>query len=138
MKYFFISLLIICVTSIAFAENCPEIDLVRETIDRRNNAAQELYDDMMPDPRETIELLNGCLQIVNNLGAGFSLGVVLPSLDEILQSLCEVASDTINDKINGVLNSMKEELTGQFGFDSNFVINIDPDDISSELLSKIK
>lgn len=113
MKWFF--MLILCMVWVApsFASSCQDMqDAVSGAIQERNGRVSNSHDVLMPDPETERDALSGCLGSVNAIGDAFSLGVSLPSMDQIVAGMCKQVDSYINQKINDAHNQVLNTVNG--------------------------
>ena len=60
--------------------------------------------------------LSGCLGSVNAIGDAFSLGVTLPSMDQIVAGMCSQVDSFIQQKINDAHNQVLNTVNGIGGY----------------------
>ncbi len=133
MKY--IIAVILCLTWAVpcFASSCQDMqDVVGRAVLERNGRVTDTYNVMVPDPESERSLLSNCLGAVNSIGDAFSLGITLPSMDQIVEGLCNQMDSMIQQKINQthnkVLNTVNSigvnNLFKVYGTGGDYVIKI--------------
>ena len=90
-------------------------DAVGGAIQERNGRVSDTHDILMPDPETERDALSGCLGSVNAIGDAFSLGVTLPSMDQIVAGMCSQVNSYINRKINEAHNQVNNAVNGMGG-----------------------
>lgn len=68
-------------------------------------------------------------------GEAFSLGVTIPSMDKIIEGMCNQVNSMMEEKVNEALNEAKKATSA---FTGPFEINGSPSAISNSLISKIQ
>lgn len=87
----------------------------RRAIQERNERVSDTHDVLMPDPETERDALSGCLGSVNAIGDVFSLGVTLPSMDQIVAGMCSQVNSYINRKINEAHTQVNNSVNGMGG-----------------------
>ena len=104
MKYIAMFLLCMVLAAPCFAGSCQDMqEAVSGAIQERNNRVSDSHDILMPDPETERDALSGCLGSVNAIGDAFSLGVTLPSMDQIVAGMIERVSRKPNGTLSGCL-----------------------------------
>lgn len=99
MKYIAMFLLCMVLAAPCFAGSCQDMqDAVGGAIQERNGRVSDTHDILMPDPETERDALSGCLGSVNAIGDAFSLGVTLPSMDQIVAGMCSQVNPTSTGK----------------------------------------
>ena len=84
---------------------CPDAQSAASAAMReRNSRVLETLNTTTPDPEETRDALSTCLGSVLALGDAFSLGVTLPSMDDILNGMCRQVEGLLQSKLNEALS----------------------------------
>lgn len=116
-----------------FAGSCQDTqEAVNRAIQERSGGVTNTHNVLLPDPESERGPLSNCLSVINHIGDGFSLGVSLPSMDQIIAGLCNQVDSMIQQKINEVHNqvlSTVNEIGGNnlykvYGTSGNYVIKI--------------
>ena len=116
MKYIAMFLLCMVLAAPCFAGSCQDMqEAVSGAIQERNNRVSDSHDILMPDPETERDALSGCLGTVNAIGDAFSLGVTLPSMDQIVAGMCSQVNSYINRKINEAHNQVNNAVNGMGG-----------------------
>lgn len=116
MKYIAMFLLCMVLAVPCFAGSCQDTrDVVGDAIQERNGRVSDTHDILMPDPETERDALSGCLGSVNAIGDAFSLGVTLPSMEQIVAGMCSKVNSYINQKINEVHNQVNNAVNGMGG-----------------------
>lgn len=116
MKYIAMFLLCMVLAAPCFAGSCQDMqDAVGGAIQERNGRVSDTHDILMPDPETERDALSGCLGSVNAIGDAFSLGVTLPSMDQIVAGMCSQVNSYINRKINEAHNQVNNAVNGMGG-----------------------
>lgn len=134
MKILFAVLMLLTVFATpGFAGSCQDTrDAATAAIRERNGRVADTHDVLLPDPETEREPLANCLSVINNIGDAFSLGVTIPSMDQIVAGMCRQVDSLIQQKINEahnlVLNTVNEiggnNLYKVYGTGGDYVINI--------------
>ena len=99
-----------------FAASCQDMqDAVGGAVRERNGRVSDTHDVLMPDPETERDALSGCLGSVNAIGDAFSLGVTLPSMDQIVAGMCGQVNSYINRKINEAHTQVNNSVNGMGG-----------------------
>lgn len=107
MKYIVTFLLCMALAVPCYAGSCQDMrDAVGGAIQERNGRVSNTHDVLMPDPETERDALSGCLGSVNAIGNAFSLGVSLPSMDQIVAGMCSQVDSFIQQKINDAHNQV--------------------------------
>lgn len=107
MKIFFavLMLLTVFIATPCFAGSCQDArDAANAAIQERNGRVTDTHDILLPDPETERGPLADCLSVINGVGGAFSLGVTIPSMDQIIAGMCKQVDSMIQQKINEVLN----------------------------------
>jgi len=87
------------------AGSCQDTqEAVSAAIQERSGRVTDSHNVLLPDPETERGPLGGCLSVINNIGGAFSLGVSIPSMDQIVAGLCSQVDSMIQQKINEVHN----------------------------------
>ena len=116
-----------------FAGSCQDTqEAVSAAILERSGRVSDTHNVLLPDPESERGPLSNCLSVINHIGDGFTLGVNLPSMDQIITGLCNQVDSLIQQKINEAHNqilSTVNQLGGNnlykvYGTGGNYVIKI--------------
>ena len=117
MKYIVMFLLCMVLAAPCFAGSCQDMqDAVSGAMWERNGRVSGTHDVLMPDPETERDALSGCLGSVNAIGDAFSLGVTLPSMDQIVAGMCSQVDSLIQQKINDAHNQVLNAVNGLGGY----------------------
>ena len=117
MKYILMFLLCMVLAAPCFAGSCQDMqDAVSGAMRERNGRVSNTHDVLMPDPETERDALSGCLGSVNAIGDAFSLGVTLPSMDQIVAGLCSQVDSFVQQKINDAHNQVLNTVNGIGGY----------------------
>ena len=106
MKYIVMFLLCTVLAAPCFAGSCQDMqDAVGGAMRERNGRVSNTHDVLMPDPETERDALSDA----------FSLGVTLPSMDQIVAGLCSQVDSFIQQKINDVHNQVLNTVSGMGG-----------------------
>ena len=115
------------------AASCQDTqEAVNAAILERSGRVSDSHNVLLPDPESERGPLSNCLSVINHIGDGFTLGVNLPSMDQIITGLCNQVDSMIQQKINEAHNqvlSTVNQLGGNnlykvYGTGGNYVIKI--------------
>ena len=138
MKYIAMFLLCMVLAAPCFAGSCQDMqDAVGGAIQERNGRVSDTHDILMPDPETERDALSGCLGSVNAIGDAFSLGVTLPSMDQIVAGICSQVDSYIHQKINDAHNQVLNTVNG-LGGNNPFKVYGTSGDYILHLKGKIK
>lgn len=114
MRWIFLFLLCAaCATTPSFAASCQDMqDAVSRAVQERNGHVSDSHNVLLPDPESERDALSGCLGSVNAIGDAFSLGVTLPSMDQIVAGMCSQVDSLIQQKINDTHNQVLNTVNG--------------------------
>ena len=101
-----IVLLIVSATP-CVASSCQDTqEAVSAAIVDRSGSVTNNHNVLLPDPESERGQIANCLSVINNIGDTFSLGVTLPSMDQIVEGLCNQVDSMIQQKINEAHNQV--------------------------------
>jgi hypothetical protein len=106
-------------------------------IKERNEYATSAINTTMPDPEETRGPFSDCLSSINSIGASFTLGITLPSLDQIIEGLCHQADSMIQQKIQEV-KSLAQSKIEEIGGNNPFQVSVGGQKIGLDMAAKLK
>ena len=90
-----------------FAGSCQDMqEAVSGAMRERNGRVSDSHNVLLPDPESERDSLSSCLGSVNAIGDAFSLGVTLPSMDQIVAGMCSQVDSFIQQKINDAHNQV--------------------------------
>lgn len=123
MKILFAVLMLLTVFATpCFAGSCQDArDAANAAILERNGRVADTHDILLPDPETERGPLANCLSVINGIGGAFSLGVTIPSMDQIIEGLCKQVDSMIQQKINEVLNEAHNTV-GEIGKNNPFKV----------------
>ena len=98
---------------------------------------KEIHNTAMPDPEEDRGALSSCLGSVASIGDAFSLGVSLPSMEQIISGMCNRVDSEIQSKINEALSETRSSIGG-IGQNNPFQVSGSSSGIVSGIIGKIK
>ena len=105
---------------------------------KRNEQVQENLNSTIPNPEENRDELASCMDAVNSLGGAFSMEVQLPSMEEIIEKMCEQVDNYIEEKIESTMRKTESEIEGALGKNSPFQVSLTPGTISKPLTGQLK
>lgn len=134
MRIFFTVIMLLAVFATpCFAGSCQDTqEAVSAAILERSGRVSDSHNVLLPDPESERGPISNCLSVINHIGDGFTLGVSLPSMDQIIAGLCNQVDSMIQQKINEAHNqvlSTVNQLGGNnlykvYGTGGNYVIKI--------------
>lgn len=134
MRIFFTAIMLLAVFATpCFAGSCQDTqEAVSAAILERSGRVSDSHNVLLPDPESERGPISNCLSVINHIGDGFTLGVSLPSMDQIIAGLCNQVDSMIQQKINEAHNqvlSTVNQLGGNnlykvYGTGGNYVIKI--------------
>jgi hypothetical protein len=138
MKTLLLTILFTLCAAPCFAASCGDTqDAANAAMKERNALVKGSYNVMMPDPEDTRGPFSDCLGTINDIGAVFSLGVSLPSMDQIIAGMCKQVDSMIQDKMNDVLSEIKSTVS-DIGQNNPFQVSGSGVDLSKVITVKIK
>lgn len=121
------------------AASCDDVEAAAKAAAQARNAqAQTTLDSMIPAPEESRPDIASCLSAVDSLGDAFSMGVKLPSMEQIVEQICQQVDSMIDQKINEGMNKVENTMTGTFGTNNPFQVNLSAADVVNPLTRKLK
>ena len=138
MKILCVTLILVLCAVPSFAGSCSDTQSAASTaIKERNAVVKEIHNTTMPDPEDDRGALSSCLDSVANLGDAFSLGVSLPSMDQIISGMCNRVNSEIQSKMNEALSETRSSVGG-IGQNNPFQVSGSSSGIVSGIIGKIK
>jgi hypothetical protein len=138
MKTLLLTVIITLFAAPCYAGSCADTqDAANKAMRERNEQVKESHNTTMPDPEETRGPLADCLGSVGSLGDAFTLGVSIPSMDQIVESMCGQVDSMIQDKMQEVLSEVKSSIPdiGQY---NPFQVGGSASGISQSIIGKLK
>ena len=121
-----------------FAGSCQDTqEAVSAAILERSGRVTDSHNVLLPDPEAERGSLSNCLSTINNIGDAFSLGVSLPSMDQIVAGLCSQVDSMIQQKINEAHNKVLTTVNG-IGGNNPFKVYGTGGDYTVKITGKIK
>ena len=138
MRTLLLTLTLVFCAAPSFAGSCGDTQsAASNAIKERNSAVRESHNTTMPDPEEDRGALSSCLDSVASLGDVFSLGVSLPSMDQIISGMCNRVNSEIQSKMNEALSEARSSIGG-IGQNNPFQVSGSSSGIVSGIIGKIK
>ena len=138
MKTLCLTLALVLCAAPALAGSCSDTQsAASNAIKERNSAVRESHNTTMPDPEEDRGALSSCLDSVSSIGDAFSLGVSLPSMDQIISGMCNRVNSEIQSKMNEALSEARSSIGG-IGQNNPFQVSGSSSGIVSGVIGKIK
>ncbi len=138
MKTLCLTLALVLCAAPALAGSCSDTQsAASNAIKERNSAVQESHNTTMPDPEEDRGALSSCLDSVASIGDAFSMGVSLPSMDQIISGMCNRVNSEIQSKMNEALSEARSSIGG-IGQNNPFQVSGSSSGIVSGIIGKIK
>ena len=133
-----LSLMLLFVAAPCLAAPCGDTqNAVTTAIKERNARVKETHNTTMPDPEEDRGALSSCLDSVASIGDAFSMGVSLPSMDQIISGMCNRVNSEIQSKMNEALSEARSSIGG-IGQNNPFQVSGSSSGIVSGIIGKIK
>ena len=138
MKTLCLTLALVLCAAPALAGSCSDTQsAASNAIKERNSAVRESHNTTMPDPEEDRGALSSCLDSVASIGDAFSMGVSLPSMDQIISGMCNRVNSEIQSKMNEALSEARSYIGG-IGQNNPFQVSGSSSGIVSGIIGKIK
>jgi len=138
MKTLCLTLALVLCAAPSFAGSCSDTQsAASNAIKERNSAVRESHNTTMPDPEEDRGALSSCLDSVASIGDAFSLGVSLPSMDQIISGMCNRVNSELQSKMNEALSEARSSIGG-IGQNNPFQVSGSSSGIVSGIIGKIK
>ena len=138
MRTLLLTLSLVLCAAPSFAGSCSDTQsAASNAIKERNSAVRESHNTTMPDPEEDRGALSSCLDSVSSIGDAFSLGVSLPSMDQIISGMCNRVNSEIQSKMNEALSEARSSIGG-IGENNPFQVSGSSSGIVSGIIGKIK
>ena len=138
MRTLLLTLSLVLCAAPSFAGSCGDTQsAASNAIKERNSAVRETHNTTMPDPEEDRGALSSCLDSVSSIGDAFSLGVSLPSMDQIISGMCNRVNSEIQSKMNEALSEARSSIGG-IGQNNPFQVSGSSSGIVSGIIGKIK
>ena len=138
MKTLCLTLALVLCAAPALAGSCSDTQsAASNAIKERNSAVRESHNTTMPDPEEDRGALSSCLDSVASIGDSFSMGVSLPSMDQIISGMCNRVNSEIQSKMNEALSEARSSIGG-IGQNNPFQVSGSSSGIVSGIIGKIK
>ena len=138
MKTLCLTLALVLCAAPALAGSCSDTQsAASNAIKERNSAVRESHNTTMPDPEEDRGALSSCLDSVASIGDAFSMGVSLPTMDQIISGMCNRVNSEIQSKMNEALSEARSSIGG-IGQNNPFQVSGSSSGIVSGIIGKIK
>ena len=138
MRTLLLTLSLVLCAAPSFAGSCSDTQsAASNAIKERNSAVRESHNTTMPDPEEDRGALSSCLDSVSSIGDAFSLGVSLPSMDQIISGMCNRVNSEIQSKMNEALSEARSSIGG-IGQNNPFQVSGSSSGIVGGIIGKIK
>ena len=138
MKVLLLAFMLMFVAAPCFASPCDDTQgAASKAIKERNARVKENHNTTMPDPEEDRGALSSCLDSVASIGDAFSMGVSLPSMDQIISGMCNRVNSEIQSKMNEALSEARSSIGG-IGQNNPFQVSGSSSGIVSGIIGKIK
>ena len=138
MRTLLLTLSLVLCAAPSFAGSCSDTQsAASNAIKERNSAVRESHNTTMPDPEEDRGALSSCLDSVSSIGDAFSLGVSLPSMDQIISGMCNRVNSEIQSKMNEALSEARSSIGG-IGQNNPFQVSGSSSGIVIGIIGKIK
>ncbi len=121
------------------AASCEDIECAAKTAAQARHAhTQSVLNTVIPAPEEQRSSLSSCLDSLNSIGDSYAMGVSVPSIDQVFESICRECNSYIDSKIQSVTASIENEIEGVLGTSHPFQVGMSASDISHALTRKLK
>ena len=138
MKILLVVVLFTLVASPCFAASCDDTQSAASiAIKERNSRVKETHNVMLPDPEADRGALSNCLGTIGTIGDIFSLGVKIPSMEEIVAGICKQLDSMIQERMNEALSEAKSKVN-EIGKNNPFQVSGNSIDLASPLMKKLK
>ena len=138
MKALLVAILLTAFAAPCFAGPCADTQgAANAAIKERNSRVKESHNVLMPDPEEDRGPLSDCLGSVNSIGDVFTLGVKIPSMDQIVAGMCKQVNSMLQDKMNEALSEVKSKVS-EIGQNNPFQVSGNGGDLATSLMKKLK
>jgi len=132
------TLFLLLLASPSYGASCADTqNAASAAIKERNELATGGINIAMPDPEETRGPFTNCLSSINNIGSAFTLGITLPSLDMIIEGLCNQVDSLIQQKIHEVMSQVRSTVS-EIGRNNPFQVSAGGHNIGLNLSVKLK
>ena len=125
--------------STCLAASCEDIECAAKAAAQARHAhTQSVLNTVIPAPEEQRSSLSSCLDALNSIGDSYAMGVSVPSMDQVFESICRECNSYIDSKIQSVTASIENEIEGVLGTSHPFQVGMSASDISHALTRKLK
>lgn len=123
----------------AYAAGCEDVEsAAQQAAKDRNEQAKKALDATMPAAEDSRSAIASCLDTLAALGDPFSMGVSIPSMDQILEQMCNQVDSYIDQKISQGMAEVETSISGALGNNNPFEVSLNPSDISKPLTGGLK
>ena len=137
--FFCFMLCALAASTTAYAAGCEDVEsAAQQAAKDRNAQAKKTLDEMMSAAEDSRSAIASCLDSVAALGDAFSMGVSIPSIDQILEQMCNQVDSYIDQKISQGMNEVETSISGALGNNNPFEVSLNPSDISKPLTGGLK
>ena len=135
---FFTLLMLLLAVSPGYAASCADTqNAASAAIRDRNTFAKDSINATMPDPEDTRGPFADCLDRINGIGGAFTLGISLPSLDQIIAGMCNQVDSMIQDKMHEALSEIRSTVN-RIGRNNPFQVSVGGHGIGANISGKLK
>jgi len=138
MRILLCSILFLLLAVPCFAASCDDTQSMANAAMRERNAyARETINTTMPDPEDGRGMFAGCLNSINSIGNRFTLGLSLPSMDQIIAAMCRQVDSKIQEKMNEALNEARSTVN-QIGRNNPFQVSVGGHNIGVSISGRLR
>ena len=138
MKTILFLSLFLLLASPGYAASCADTqNAATAAIKERNEFGIASINTTMPDPEETRGPFTNCLSAINSIGAAFTLGITLPSIDMLIEGMCNQVDSLIQQKIHEVMSQVRSTV-GEIGRNNPFQVSAGGVNIGINLSGRLK
>ena len=138
MRTVLCSILMLLLAVPCFAAPCDDTQsMANAAMKERNAFAKGAINTTMPDPEDLRSAFAGCLNSISSIGSVFTLGISLPSMDQIIAGMCRQVDSMIQEKINDVLNEARSTVN-EIGRNNPFQVSAGGHNIGVSISGKLK
>ena len=125
--------------SLCLAASCEDIECAAKAAAQARHAhTQSVLNTVIPAPEDNRSSLSSCLDSLNAIGDSYAMGISIPSMDQVFESICRECNSYIDNKIQSVTASIENEIEGALGTSHPFQVGMSASDISHALTRKLK
>jgi hypothetical protein len=138
MRIIICFILFLLMATPCFASPCDDMQSAAIMAMRdRNTFAKNAINTTMPDPEAVRGAFSSCLNSISNIGAVFSFGVSIPSLDQIIASMCRQVDSMIQSKVNDVMNEARST-ANEIGRNNPFQVSVGGHNVGVSISGRLR